>query len=54
MQEYEITKDEFGIHTFELLIPYMKKKSMDAILERMHKEPSNTFYDDGTIYNRVF
>ena len=54
MQEYEITKDEFGIHTFELLIPYMKKKSMDAILERLHKESSNTFYDDGTVYSKKY
>lgn len=43
MQEYKITEDGFGIHTFELMIPYMKKNEMDAILERMHKEPSKKY-----------
>ena len=46
MKEYAITKDGFGIHTFELMIPCMKKNEMDAILERMHKEPANAFYYD--------
>lgn len=43
MTEYAITKDGFGIHTFELRIPYMKKKEMDTIEERVHSEPANTF-----------
>lgn len=47
MKEYEITNDGFGIHTFELMIPYMKKNEMETILERMHKETANHFYDDG-------
>ena len=46
MKEYEITKDGFGIHTFELMISYMKKNAMDAILERMHKEPLNRIYEE--------
>ncbi len=45
MTEYAITKDGFGIHTFELTIPYMKKKEMDDIMERVSDELSNRIYE---------
>lgn len=45
MQEYEITKDGFGIHTFELKISYMEKKEMDDIMERVSDESSNRIYE---------
>lgn len=54
MHEYEITKYGFGIHTFELMIPYMKKNAMNAILERMHKEPSNDFHVDGIVHTKKY
>lgn len=45
MQEYEITEDGFGIHTFELMISSMEKSKMDAIMERAIAEPSNKIYE---------
>lgn len=45
MQEYEITEDGFGIHTFELMISHMEKIEMDAIRERVSNEPSNKIYE---------
>lgn len=45
MQEYEITEDGFGIHTFELMISSMEKSKMDAIMERALAEPSNKIYE---------
>ncbi len=45
MQEYKITKDGFGIHTFELSIPALRKKEMDEIMERILNEPLNRIYE---------
>ncbi len=41
MQEYEITKDGFGIHTFELSIPYLRKAELDTITKKISSEPSS-------------
>lgn len=47
MKEYAITNDGFGIHTFELMIPYMEKNEMEAIVTRVYSEPTNDpYYDD--------
>ncbi len=47
MQEYAITEDWFGIHTFELKIPFAKKKEMNVIFKRIHTESTNNFYYKG-------
>lgn len=47
MKEYAITNDGFGIHTFELMIPYMEKNEMEAIVTRVYSEPTNDPYYDG-------
>lgn len=50
MQEYKITDDGFGIHTFELSISYMQKKEMNVILEHMREETINRiYYDDNCV-----
>lgn len=46
MKEYAITKDEFGIHTFELSISHLRKKGMDIIMRRIFSKPSNRIYDE--------
>lgn len=45
MKEYEIAKDGFGIHTFELSIPYLRKNELDTIMERMLSGQSNRIYE---------
>ena len=45
MQEYKITEDGFGIHTFELSIPHLRKDEMDDIIERIDNEPLNRIYN---------
>ena len=54
MHDYKITGDGFGIHTFELMIPCMKKNEMDAILERMRKELSNNFHGDRIVHTKKY
>ena len=45
MQEYEITKDGFGIHTFELMISHLRKEEFDDIMERVSDELSSRIYE---------
>ncbi len=44
MNEYRITDDGFGIHTFELSISHLCKDKLDAITERIFNEQSNRNY----------
>ena len=45
MKEYAITNDGFGIHTFELSIPHLRKDEMDDIMKRITNEPLNRIYE---------
>lgn len=45
MQEYKITDDGFGIHTFELTIPHLHKNEMKAIIRRISDDPTNKIYE---------
>ena len=46
MNEYKITEDGFGIHTFELSIPHLRKDELDTIMERITNDPLNKIYEE--------
>jgi len=45
MNEYKITDNGFGIHTFELSISHLCKDELDIIMERIFSEKSNRSYE---------